>query len=207
MAVLFAISTACRPFGAKVKPEPAPLPPPPVPVEAKEPPKVEPPGPPPKIETKAPEPPAQIAAIPKPPAPRPKRRTLKKTAPSAVGAANTQANTIPAATKDQPATPDTAVTPPQPAANAAPLPKLGEIYSDDQKLQLQRSCDESLSRTREALGQLRGLNLSPEQRQSLARVRIFLSQAEQARTRDPQTAKLLAERADLLSRDLVRTVR
>ena len=202
IAVLVMVSPGCRFFGARVKPDPAPLPAPPRPVEeVKAPaPKVEPPGPPPKIETKAPEVPATVANLPKPPAPRPKRRPQKKTIPTAVG---TAATVQPAPSMKDPQTVEVAPAPVEPPS----LPKLGEIFSDDQKLQLQKSCDESITRAKEALGQLRGLSLSPDQKQSLARVHIFISQAQQAKSKDPQTAKQLAERADLLSRDLVRTVR
>ena len=202
IAVLFLVSAGCRFFGGKVKPDPTPLPAPPRLVEEVKapPPKVEPPGPPPKIETKAPEVPATVTNIPRPPAPRPKRRPQKKTIPTAVG---TAATVQPAPSTKDPQTVEVAPAPAEPPS----LPKLGEIFSDDQKLQLQKSCDESITRAKEALGQLRGLSLSPDQKQSLARVQIFISQAQQAKSKDPQTAKQLAERADLLSRDLVRTVR
>ena len=199
IAGLFLASTGCRFLWiGRVKADPIPVPDPPRAVEAKAPPpKVEPPGPPPKIETKAPEVPSAVSAIPNPPAPKPKSRRQPRKPATAVGAAAAAAAQPPAAETSGPAAPP-------PLAN---VPKLGEILSDGQLLQLRRNCDESLGRAREALSQLRGLNLSPEQKQSLARIRIFIGQAEQARERDPQTAKQLAERADLLSRDLVRTVR
>ena len=201
MTVLLAGLTGCRFSGAKVKPDPIPLPAPTPTVEAKAPsPKLEPPGPPPKIETKAPEVPLAVAVIPNPPAPKPKRRQPRKPVTATGGAL---------APPQQLREPPTAggvetVAPPPPAAS---VPKLGEILSDDQKIQLLRTCDESLVRAREALGQLRGLTLSPDQKQSMNRINVFISQAEQARQRDPQTAKQLAEHADLLSRELVRTVR
>ena len=89
----------------------------------------------------------------------------------------------------------------------AVVPKLGEIFSDDQKVQALKTCDESLAKAREAVAHLHGMTLSSEQKQSMTRVKVFISQAEQARQRDPQTAKQLAERAELLSRDLLRTAR
>ena len=199
IAVVFVALTGCRFLGGKVKPDPTPAPPQPMPVEAKAPPaKLELPGPPPKIENKTPEMPTAVAVIPNPPAPRPKRRPAKKTVPATAGVT---AVTTPVITPP--------VTPVAPAGTEASttVPKLGEIHSDDQIVQLQKSCDESLTRAREALGQLTGLTLSAQQKQSLDRVRVFIAQAEQARPKDPQTAKQLAERADLLSRDLVRTVR
>lgn len=200
MAVLFASLTGCHSFLAKVKPEPIPTPDPPRPVAVTPPPpKVEPPpGPPPKIETKEPEVPSAVAGIPTPPAPKPKGKKPSKKPGTATGTAQSPPSATPPP-KDL-ATGD--ATPP-----SASVPKLVEILSDDQKAQLLRVCDESLSRAREAVTQLRGVPLSAEQKQSLGRVRTFIYQAEQAREKDPQTARQMAERADSLSRDLVRTVR
>jgi hypothetical protein len=84
---------------------------------------------------------------------------------------------------------------------------LGEILTDEQRTQYLKVCDESLSRAREALGQLNGVKLSADQKQSMARIHTFIKQAQDSREKDPLTARQLAERADLLSRDLVRTAR
>ncbi len=199
---LFVALTGCRFFG-KVKPDPIPVPNPPPAVETKAPPpKLDPPGPPPKIETKAPEVPSAVAGIPTPPAPKRKRPQTKKPVTTATGTAQSPPQGLP---KD-PAVVGTGETA-TPGAPVAVVPKLGEIFSDDQKVQALKSCDESLARTREAVAQLRSMTLSSEQKQSMTRVKVFISQAEQARQRDPQTAKQLAERAELLSRDLLRTAR
>lgn len=204
ITVLFVALTGCHsPFFGKAKPDPAPLPVPARPVGAKAPPpKVEPPGPPPGIESSAPEIPPAVGVIPTPPAPKPKdrRQPRKPAAPSTT--AQTPQQTLKETPPPAAGTGETTVPP-----SNTNVPKLGEILTEEQRLQYLRLCDESLSRAREALGQLRGLTLSPDQKQSLARVTNFISQAEQARQKDPQTAKQLAERADLLSRDLVRTVR
>ncbi len=203
ITVLFVTLTGCRFLRGKVKPDlvAAPAPARPVVVQTP-PPKVEAPGPPPKIDTKAPEVPLTVARIPTPPAPKPKRRQPRKPS-TAIG---TVQATVPQPVKDQPAT-AVEVPPmvtPTPPAN---VPKLGEVLSDDQRSQLLKSCDESIGRAQEALSQLSGASLSADQKQSMTRVKVFISQAKQARQRDPQTAKQLAERADLLSRDLIRTVR
>jgi hypothetical protein len=87
------------------------------------------------------------------------------------------------------------------------VPKLGEILSDEQKLQYQKMCDESLNRARGSLALLKGHFLSSDQNQTMTRINGFIDQAEQVRDKDPQTARQLAERADLLSRDLAKTVR
>jgi hypothetical protein len=198
MAVLFASLTGCHYFWAKVKPEPIPTPDPPRPISVTPPPpRVElPPGPPPKIETKQPEVPSAVAGIPTPPAPKPKGKKPPKKPATSTGTAQSPSLGTPPSKEQADAT--------SPSAN---VPKLVEILSDDQKAQMLRVCDESLTRAREALTQLRGLPLSPDQKQSLGRVRTFIYQAEQAREKDPQTARQMAERADSLSRDLVRTVR
>lgn len=198
--------TGCRFFG-KAQPDPIPVPDPPHPVEAKvPPPKLDPPGPPPKIETKAPEVPSAVAGIPNPPAPKRKRPQTKKPVGVATGTAQSPPQVLTLPPPKDPAVVGTGETA-TPAVPVAVVPKLGEIFSDDQKFQALKTCDESLARAREAVAQLHGMTLSQEQKQSMTRVKVFISQAEQARQRDPQTAKQLAERAELLSRDLLRTAR
>jgi hypothetical protein len=197
LAVLFVLLTGCRFFLAKAKPEPIPAPDPPRPVVVTPPPaKVEPAGPPPKIETKQPpEVPATVATIPVPPAPKPRRRQPRKPAPTT--AAATQPATPPVTTEGVPPSP--------PVTNT--VPKLGELLSEDQKAQYLKAYEESLARARDVVTKLKGASLSTDQKSSLARVKTFIYQAEQAHQKDPQTARQLAERADLLARDLVRTVR
>jgi hypothetical protein len=51
--------------------------------------------------------------------------------------------------------------------------------------------------------QVQGKNLNEEQQEIVGRIRTFQQQAEQARERDLVTAVTLAQRADLLSRDLL----
>jgi hypothetical protein len=134
-----------------------------------------------------------VAVIPTPPAPKPRKKHDQKKA--GTGLAQNPPQTPKEGTGET-------TNPP-----ASPVPKLGEILSDDQKLQFLKVCDESIKRAKEALSQVRGLNLSTDQKESVTRIKAFIVQAEQARQRDPQTARLLAERADVLSRDLLRVVR
>jgi len=137
-----------------------------------------------------------VAAIPTPPAPKAKgKKPTKKPTQTAAQIGSPTTNT-------QPNTQAEATAQPVPA-----VPKLGEILSEDQKAQHLKACDESLARAHEAVTQLKSATLSADQKASLSRVRTFIYQAEKAREKDPQTARQLAERADLLSRDLVRTVR
>jgi type IV secretory pathway VirB10-like protein len=196
IAILFVGLSGCHTWFGKPKPEPIQTPAPPRPAEVKPPPpKVEvPPGPPPKIDTKQPDVPAAVAVIPTPPAPKPRhKREPKKPATGTGATLNPLQNPKEGGGSAE-------------AAAPSPVPKLGEILSDDQKLQHQKICDESLKRAREALAQLRGRSLSTDQKESVTRIKAFINQAEQSRERDPQTARQLAERADVLSRDLVRIV-
>lgn len=194
VAILLVGLTGCHIFG-KRKPAPTQTPPPPAPIaELKPPPpKVEQPGPPPKIEAKVSEIPAAVDVIPTPPAPKPKHHKQPK-----------KPVTMPAGTQPKEGeVVENVATPPTTSA----VPKLGEILSDDQRLENLKICDESVGRAKQALAQIRNVSLNASQKESVARIRTFISQAEQARQRDPQTARQLAERADLLSRDLVKTVR
>ncbi|HEY3743784.1 MAG TPA: hypothetical protein VGL53_28260 [Bryobacteraceae bacterium] len=195
VAILLVGLTGCHMFG-KRKPAPVQTPAPPTPVaEVKPPPpKVEQPGPPPKIEAKVSDIPAAVDVIPIPPGPKPKHHKQPKKPIIAAPATTTP--------REGEGGGENVGTPP-----TSPVPKLGEILSDDQRLENLKICDESVGRAKQALAQLRGITLNASQKESVARIRTFISQAEQARQRDPQTARQLAERADLLSRDLVKTVR
>lgn len=192
--------TGCvNPFHrAKPQASAPPLPPPPKPAPV-EPPKIETAGPPPDIEAKqpAPELPKAIGVVPKTPAPKPARRHQPKPPAQQASPAgqSAQSGTTPPGA-------DTAGGP-----SPAPPIRLGEILSEGQRQQLLTACDASLARTRDALSRVRGLSLSPAQRETLARVRSFMDQASRARDKDPQTARQLAERADLLSQDLLRSLR
>ena len=192
---MLSVLSGCHFLPLKGRPEPIPVPDPPRPVAPKP---ASPPAkpatseltPPPQIPTVAPEVKPEVTQViaeqPVPPKPKPSKKKIvtKKLPPPPVVAA--------------PSTPE-----PSPDA----VPKLGEIISDDQKAGYLKACDQALSRARKALGQLKGFTLTNEQTETVERIRTFISQAEQARQNDPQTARQLADRADLLSRDLVRSLR
>ena len=97
--------------------------------------------------------------------------------------------------------PPPAVIPTEPPPT---LPKLGQIFTADQRQEYNRSLDESLDRVRKVLGSIAGKNLNPELAQIVGRIQTFQKQAEQAREQDLVTAVNLARRADLLAQDLVK---
>jgi hypothetical protein len=134
----------------------------------------------PPITTHAPEPsPYQVN---KPPQPLP---AAKKPARSATAPAT------PAAPAPTPAT-----TP------AAPPPKLGDILTADEQKQFSASIDQSLSRAQASLNSIAGRTLNKDQQAQVDQIRNFMQQAQTTRASDPSGAKSLAERADVLARDL-----
>jgi hypothetical protein len=103
---------------------------------------------------------------------------------------------------------------PQPAAKPTPLPPapvpvpaLGEILTDAQKREIEKDLAQNESHARAALTKTAGRGLTTAQRENAERIRTFLQQAEQARTRDLSTAQQLARRASLLADDLLKSLK
>ena len=120
-------------------------------------------------------------------------------------------DTIPLAPEPPKPTPrrGTAAAPPKPTTTPPPtteppaLPKLGQIFTDDERRELNRRLDESLDRIKRALAVVERKPLNAEQSETADRIRTFQKQAEQAREQDLVTAVTLARRADLLAKDLL----
>lgn len=114
---------------------------------------------------------------------------------------------LPAPPKPTPARrPPVAVAPkpaPAPAADTPAPPKLGQIFTADERREYNRVLDESLERVKKALDTLAARSLTADQTDALERIRSFQKQAEQAREQDLVTAVSLARRADLLAKDLL----
>lgn len=175
----------------------APPPPPPVIVLPKaEPPKQPPLPPAPKVETTPPESPSIPEVKPGPPPPRKKASTPRKKA-----SAPKKTVVEPPKVEAVPATEPASVPPPVAA------PKFGQILTPDQVKDFTKRLDAASDRVRNALVIIQGKNLNDEQKETMGRIRAFLTQAEQARGQDLQSAVSLAERADLLSRDLLDRLR
>ncbi|MCS7026568.1 MAG: hypothetical protein NZV14_17360 [Bryobacteraceae bacterium] len=72
---------------------------------------------------------------------------------------------------------------------------------------MNRRFEAAAERTRTSLLAIQTKTLNEEHKETLSRIRAFLAQAEQARSQDLLSAVSLAERADLLSRDLLDRLR
>jgi hypothetical protein len=103
-----------------------------------------------------------------------------------------------------PATPPPLASPapsPTPATAAAP-PKLGDVLSADEEKQYRASIDQSLSHAQISLNSMGGRQLNKDQQAEVEHIRNFMQQAQTARGSDPAGARSLAERAEVLARDL-----
>lgn len=108
-----------------------------------------------------------------------------------------------------PPKPKPAVQTPKPQAPApAPAPpSFGQILSPQQQTELRNSYQQNAQFARQVLGQVKGRALSREQAETANRIRSFLSQADEAQAKDPATASQLAQRAQILARDLQSALR
>jgi hypothetical protein len=129
----------------------------------------------------------------KPPQPAP---AAKKPARSTPPPASTAAPPPPAA--------PVAPTPPAPTA---PAPKLGDVLTPDEQKQYNASIDQSLSQAQNSLNSIAGRPLKQEQQAEVEQIRNFMQQAQATRASDLAGAKSLAERAEVLARDLAATFR
>src|SRR5216684_5851481 len=103
----------------------------------------------------------------------------------------------------RPATPVTPAT--SPPANQ-PL-RLGEMLTPDQERQYNTAMDQSLQRAHANIARVSKRQLSKEQQGIVVQVQSFIEQAQSTRKTNLTAAKSLAERADVLARELARTVR
>jgi len=105
--------------------------------------------------------------------------------------------------------PPPAPAPPPAAAPApeAPPPKLGDILTADETKQYLAAVDESLARAQTSLNSVNGRQLNKDQQAQVEQIRNFMQQAQGSRDSDPAGAKSLAERAEVLARDLAATFR
>ena len=97
---------------------------------------------------------------------------------------------------------------PQPEAPIVPPPKITQLFSADQRNELNRSYGEFLSLLTRDLQTLSKKRLSADQTSQMERIRVFKGQAEdQFKHDDLLTAVELARRAFNLAEDLVSRVR
>lgn len=76
------------------------------------------------------------------------------------------------------------------------------MLTEEQQRAYDAAITASIDRAQQNLARARARNLNPQQRDLAARAEAFIAQAQQARRTDPAAAKSLAERAELLSREV-----
>jgi hypothetical protein len=77
----------------------------------------------------------------------------------------------------------------------------------DQVKEYAKKLEGALERAKSAVVIIQSKNLNNEQKDTFSTIKSFVAQAEQAREQDLVSAVSLAERADLLSRDLLDRLR
>ncbi len=82
------------------------------------------------------------------------------------------------------------------------IPRLGPVLTREQRRERNRLIDRDLDAARRIVAGIVARDLTAEQVNSARRIREFLRQAEEARSRDPALARNLAHRAAVLARDL-----
>lgn len=100
-------------------------------------------------------------------------------------------------------------TPPQQQAPAAPqasLPQLTQVLGEDQRREFETSIRELLDSARKNLTAVKDRQLSTQQQTMRSQVESFVVQAEETKKTDLVAARSLAQRADLLSKDLVDSI-
>jgi hypothetical protein len=80
------------------------------------------------------------------------------------------------------------------------------LLTPEQRRALVEAIDASTARARHNLSVISIYHLTPTQTETANQIRSFLKQAQAARDSDPEAASSLAERADLLSRELLQAV-
>lgn len=106
----------------------------------------------------------------------------------------------PATASSRPETP----TPTEPST-ASDLPQLSPLMSPEKRRALEGELDRRLARTRADLQRLMGRTLNGEQVAAVKRIQAFVNQAEDTRDQDLNLARNLAQRAEVLAADLVRS--
>ncbi len=103
-------------------------------------------------------------------------------------------------------TPAPAPAPATPPASGPP-PKLGDILSSDEQKQYNASIDQSLAHAQASLNAVGARQLNKDEQAQVEQIRNFMQQAQTTRGSDLAGAKSLAERAEVLARDLAASFR
>ncbi len=168
---------------------------------------------------------------PAPAAESPHQQPAAPTQPATAPAATTPAPAAPAAPRDEsqyqknkpadqppppkhaphPAAPASTTpapqSPPPSTAPPADTPRLGDILTPEQQRQYNTAIDVSLAHAQASLGFISTRQLTNEQQATVAEIQNFIQQAQEKRKNELAAAKSLAERAEVLSHDLVASLR
>lgn len=93
-----------------------------------------------------------------------------------------------------------------PPAAQEPEFRLGQTLTPEQQRAYNVEIDQHIQRATQALGKLGNRALTQQQKTAVEQIRGFITQAQQMRRTDAVRAKSLAERADILTQDLVSTL-
>lgn len=96
--------------------------------------------------------------------------------------------------------------PPSPLPEPEDTPRFGRILTSEESAAYRDRYDRSAAAAEEILQLLAARALTPEKRASMERIRSFLAQAQESVASDLRAAANLANRAEVLARDLVRTL-
>jgi hypothetical protein len=88
-----------------------------------------------------------------------------------------------------------------------PAPRLGDILTPQQERQYNTAIDQSLARAQSSLGSIANRQLTKEQQGVVTQIQGFIQQAQTTRQSNLPAARSLAERAEVLARDLAGSLR
>lgn len=94
-----------------------------------------------------------------------------------------------------------------PSSSPAPPLRLGPMTTPEQERDLNGQIDQMLSNAEATLNTFQGRTLTRDQETAVAQVKSFIRQARESRTSDLPGARSLAQRAEILSRDLAASIR
>jgi hypothetical protein len=151
-------------------------------------------------------PPPQAAVTAQQVPPPPKKKKGRHRRAEETQAASGAQVADPGAPAQQPPAP----APTQAATSPAPretVPQLGQVLGDSQRRDYEAQIREALDSAGRNLGSVGNHALSAQQQTLKSQVLSFIDQAREASKTDPVAARSLADRANLLSKDLLDSVR
>lgn len=93
-----------------------------------------------------------------------------------------------------------------PAAGETAPVRLGTMFTPDQQREFARQIGENMNRARHNLSSVSRRRMNTNQRETADQIETFLKQAQAAMATDLEAARSLSERAELLSRGLLRSL-